>query len=133
MKKYQSGSVAALSIKLPNGRNKFIRFDSQSNGKSIYITEDKDVMAGIESCARFKEGGILLIEDTEEKVKEPKEPSAPKATAGVLKTDFKEVKVASWEDAKNYLVEEEGVEGKRIRTQSQITAVAQAKGIHFIF
>lgn len=137
MKTYQSGSVAALSITLPNGRNKFIRFDSQSNGKSIYITTDRDIMAGIEGCARFKEGGIKIIADTEpkeqpKKVVTPTAPAAPKAE--LRKADeFKEVRVASWEDAKNYLVDELGINGKKIRTQSQIMAAAQANNIHFIF
>ena len=128
-----------MSITLPNGRSKCIRFDSQSNGKSIYITDDKDIMAGIESTTRFAEGGIVIIEDTEPKVEPKKEekpvkaaPAAPKAE--LKKADeFKEVRVASWEDAKNYLVDECGINSKKIRTQSQITAAAQANNIHFIF
>lgn len=133
MKTYQAGSVASMSIILPNGKNKFIRFDSLSNGKSMYSTDNKDIMAGIESSRRFKEGGIIITQDTEPKEGEKKETKPAAAPAGKLVTEFKEVRVASWEDAKNYLVDECGINSKKIRTQSQITAAAQANGIHFIF
>lgn len=133
MKTYQSGSVASLSITLPNGRSKYIRFDSMSNGKSQYRTTDKDIMAGIEGSARFAEGGIVIIEDTEPKnVKKVPVATAPKPIIKKAE-EFKEIRVASWEDAKNYLVEEVGINSKKIRTQSQITEAAQKNNIHFIF
>lgn len=127
MKTYQSGSVASLSIILPNGRSKYISFDSTSNGKSLFSTNDKNIMAGIESSRRFREGGIILVADDTPKETKKKDPIP------VKNEEYKEVQVNSWDDAKDYLVDELGIPTKSIRTQSQISAAAEANHIKFIF
>lgn len=126
MKKYQAGSTISLTLTLGKGKYLHIKFDSMSSGNSVYSSNSKAIQEAIENTEMFKSGYITIIEDTEAVVKKSKVEVNPKA-------EYKEVSVASWDDAKAYLVENLGISPSKVRTQSTISSVAEANNIHFIF
>lgn len=65
MKKYIANTVIALSITLKNGKSARVSFSSQTNGGSVFYTDDKDIQWALEHHYKFGKLFRLVYESKE--------------------------------------------------------------------
>lgn len=123
MKKYISKTGVAITIALPNGGHKRVSFTSQTGGGSVLYVSDPDVIAGLESHAKY---GKLFKE-----VSLPK-PKVAKPIDAAAKSDIKQVRAACLDDAKDYLSLHYGVSRTKMRSTKAIKDIAAQNKIEFI-
>lgn len=120
---------------------------------AYFMTKDPITQFVIENSKEFKKGFIVLVMQqelpgTHPRMAVPKQVAAPaerpvqstdtvdrpeggeKTEDGIQKT---QVKVASVEDAKDYLVEHYGIAGSKLRTRAACIAAGEENGIEFIW
>lgn len=133
MKIYRAYTDLSLSIVLPSGKSKYIIFNSESNGKSVYSTSSEDIITALEKNSNFGKSFYLEKSISDEKLKRQEE--MQKAVGGNInekKYPYTEVPCNSWEDAKEYLVKNYDVSPTKIKLPSQIQKAAQSFNVNFI-
>lgn len=94
---------------------------SQTGHGSIFITSDKELMEAIESSRLFHRSIFIFKTEGDEVAEEPEEEQR----------EYKVVTVDSPTDARDYLVENFGIDKKRVLNLKQIKTAAQKVGILF--
>lgn len=126
-KKYIAYSHVAVNVILPSsGKSVHVSFSPMTGGGSMFITNDKDMQAALERHSRF--GKLFKID-----VYYKDEPIQEEPVEEVPKTSTSTVKVASLEDAKEYLVNRYDISRTKLRSKKQIIEAAEANGIEFVF
>lgn len=128
MNKYRAKTNFSTSISLPNGKYKYIDFDPEGNGTSIYQTNSAVIAAALERNPGF--GKVFTLEYTDDPVEEAQKAEAPAPVKS--EKEYNEVKVNDYEEAKRYLIEELGYPANKVRTQSAILKVAANENITFV-
>lgn len=125
--RYISDSVISFSI-VPEGSKKSVRvsFTSHSNGGSTFSTESEALIKTLEKSDMF--GRVYRRANECVGIKVGVKPRTPKASAPVLKSV---PEVTTWQEAVEYLVENEGVDAGLLKTPSSILKVATDKGLKF--
>lgn len=125
--RYISDSVISFSI-VPEGSSKSVRvsFSSHSNGGSTFSTESEPLIKAMEKSEMF--GRIYRRASECVDVKVGVKARTPKAAAPVLKSV---PNVTTWQEAAEYLKENEGVDADLIKTPASILKAATDKGIKF--
>ena len=95
-------------------------FLSQSNGTSIYVTDDSNEIKVLEASDMFKNGLYKRVEGE----KDPKPVKEKKEELKVVK------KIATLQDAIEYLVNL-GVDATSLTTPDEIVKAATEKGVSF--
>ncbi|MBO7280546.1 MAG: hypothetical protein J6V00_05205 [Bacteroidaceae bacterium] len=115
---------SAMSVKFTGGT-----LSGYGISPAKFTTSDKIAQSVIENSALFKSGKIMLMAVYEE----------PGDKAGALadkkaetKVKLYEVKVASIDDAKEYLMEKFKISWTKLRTQDAIMQAGKANGVQFI-
>lgn len=90
----------------------------------MFITDDKDMQTALERHSRFGKLFKLDVYYKDEPVEEEPVEEVPEATTNT-------VKVASLEDAKEYLVDKFGISRTKLRSKKQIMDAAEAHNIEF--
>ncbi len=124
MATYTSKTSLSLNIVLPSGKSKHISFTPMTAGGSIFYTDSKDDMAGLERHPKY---GRLFVKEEERPAKKSsakKEKKAPAAEPTV-------VTVACEEDAKIFLCEKFGFSRTKLKLREQIIAAGKSKNIIF--
>lgn len=91
-----------------------------------FTTSDKIAQSVIERSDLFKSGKIMLLAVYEDANDKPVEKKAE------TKVKLEEVKVASIDDAKEYLMEKFKISWTKLRTQDAIMQTGKSNGIQFI-
>lgn len=156
MKKYLSSTVASLSVALQNGQTARVSFSPQTEGGSVFYTDDPELQWGLEHHYRFgklfhlvgescykkpiadaaaKKNAPKLKNASKKKPDKPKEPEneqqvEEEAEAADL-SEVKEVQVSDMDAAKDYLAENFDVVRTKLKTEEAITEAAQSLGIVF--
>lgn len=94
-----------------------------------FTTSDKITQNVIERSDLFKSGKIMLLMTYEEPGDKAEQSVEKKADA---KAKLEEVKVASIDDAKEYLMENFKISWTKLRTQDAIMQAGKANGVQFI-
>lgn len=125
-KVYKAKSHVSINVIMPNGKSRHVTFNSLTGGGSMYSTSDEDMQSALETHHNY---GVLykldkVVDETKVEVK-------PKAQPKVQEPEVKTVKVASLEDAKEYLVDKYGISRTKLRSKKQIMEAAEAHNIEF--
>ena len=132
VKEYRSKSTIGITINLPNGGTRRVSFSGNSEGKSVFYTDDKMVQEALERHARF--GSLFYLV---EKPKKPSKPAAPKrstedSSAPAEASDkIIHLPFVNLSDAKEYLADRFGVSRTRLRTREDIRKYATLNGVMF--
>lgn len=129
-KKYIAKSHVAINVVLPSGKSVHVSFLQLTGGGSVYYTDDEKLQKALVRHALY--GKIFRLDPTFKETMAPakKQSEEPLSTEG---SGLKEIKVASLDDAKNYLVETFGISRTKLRSKKQIEDAAAANGIEFSF
>jgi len=132
VKEYRSKSTIGITINLPNGGTRRVSFSGNSEGKSVFYTDDRMVQEALERHARF--GSLFYLV---EKPKKPAKPAAAKRNveepAGKEESADKIIHLpfVNLSDAKEYLADRFGVSRTRLRTREDIRKYATLNGVVF--
>lgn len=119
-------AIAGFSITvMAHGNRMHIRFEELSNGKSQFVTADKEVQKELEARASYGDifTGAVMETPVEE---EPTEETPAEATV-----EKKKVPVGSLAEAKEYLVQYYGLGRTQLRTKASILKAAEEHNIEF--
>ena len=130
----------SLSVGLPDGGNARVSFTPQSDGTSVYYTEDKDIQWGLEH--HYKYGKLFRVEEEPERGEDaltavgPQSGNAltavgPQSGPQSEEEKLREVTVSDMDDAKDYLSEHFGIVRTKLKREEQIREAAGAHGIVF--
>jgi len=117
--RYISNRNISFSLMIGNTSKQF-DFLSQSNGTSIYVTDDSNEIKVLEASDMFKNGLYKRVEGE----KDPKPVKEKKEELKVVK------KIATLQDAIEYLVNL-GVDATSLTTPDEIVKAATEKGVSF--
>ena len=125
--RYISDNVISFSI-IPEGSKKSVRvsFSSHSNGGSTFSTDSEALIKALEKSEMF--GRVYRRASECIDVKAGAETRASESAATALKNV---PDVATWQEAAEYLKENEGVDASLIKTPASILKAAEDKGIKF--
>ena len=110
---------------MPDGGNARVSFTPQSDGTSVYYTEDKDIQWGLEH--HYKYGKLFRVEEEPERGEYALTAVGPQSEEEKLR----EVTVSDMDDAKDYLSEHFGIVRTKLKREEQIREAAGAHGIVF--
>ena len=129
MRKYKAYTTVSLSVGLPDGGNARVSFTPQSDGTSVYYTEDKDIQWGLEH--HYKYGKLFRVEEEPERGEYAPTAFGPQSGPQSEEEKLREVTVSDMDDAKDYLSEHFGIVRTKLKREEQIREAAGAHGIVF--
>lgn len=126
IKKYKSKSSISVNVVLGNGKSVHVAFTPQSDGSSVYATDNADIQQALERHRRF--GRLFRLSATGEAG--AARPSAQ--TAGQeRKSGKRTVKVSDIAAAKDFLADTFGTSRTSLRSEKAILEAARQHGIEF--
>lgn len=147
-KTYKANTNVSINIVLPNKKNMHIAFTPQSDGSSIFVTDNAEIQNAIEH--HYKYGVTFRLRKVAGQVPKFKTPASAsaqatsdvevtEATAEALEdgetsctgTSLEKVKISDTSAAKDYLAERFGVSRTAMRSIKAIIEQATAHGIEF--
>lgn len=130
MKKvYKSKSDIAVSCLLPNKKSIHISFIAQSDGSSIYVTDNTEIQSALEGHYRY--GKLFrLVETINEKTAEEKAKEKAQAEAENAAKTIK-IKVSDIWEARDYIAETYSISRTKLRTEQAILNAAKEHNIEF--
>lgn len=118
-----------LSVNIVVGKsNQHVSFTPQSDGSSLYRTDDEGVQRGLER--HYKYGKLFrLVESTDDDTQEVE----ASAEVPVEEEDgLTAINVTDWDSAKDWLAEHTDVTRSQLRSQKSIVSAAAANGYEFV-
>ena len=128
IKHYKSKSTVSINAVLKSKKSVHIAFTAQSDGSSVYVTDNEEIQYALEHHHRFGKLFKLIGAESQETGKE-NSTSQKEASDGEPRTA--KVEVSDLSEAKNYLAETFGISRTVLRNKESIISAAKAKGIVF--
>lgn len=134
LKKYTAKTQVALTV-MKKGKPMHVSFTPVTGGGSVYYTNDEDVARALENHYKFKKlfrlaGAQSDAANTPAPVNIARTQPQP-AKQGDKKTP-KEMPFPSYEDAKDWLVEQFEFSRTKLKTQKDIEKAALQKGVKIV-
>ena len=119
----------SINVRLGSGGNMHVSFSPLTGGKSVLVTGDEQLQKALAQHPRygklFREDKSFAVEQQRQVEKAAKKEEEPK------KPTVNVVKVAAWDDAKEYLVEAFGISRTKLRSHIAIETAAAANNVKF--
>lgn len=136
IKTYKAKTSIGINVVLASKKNLHISFITQSDGSSMFITDNEEVQKALERHYRF---GTLFRLATTRSVSQPvqKEVESAREAAGETEEDTGKknekckIPMSDYGAAKEYLADTFGVSRTSMRSQKQILDQAALHGIEF--
>ena len=130
MKKlYKSKTSISINVMLKSKKSMHIAFTAQSDGSSVYTTDNPDVQYALEHHYKYGKLFKLVSTESEADIKAKKE--AEEAAANEKKDDIRKVSVSDLAAAKDFLADTFGISRTSLRSEKAIMEVAKANNIEF--
>lgn len=121
-KRYTSSARVVISVVTDNGGNMRLAFNPLTGGGSYFETSDEQLQKAIENNANYGKSFVGM---------EVEKQAAPAPVVKEEPKGPKQVKVASLDDAKDYLADKFGYSRTKLRSKAAILAAAEENGIEF--
>ena len=133
LKEYRAKSTIGVTINLPKGGTRRVSFSGNSEGKSVFYTDDKDVQDALEHHSLFGTlfrlvGASNVVEESPADMEETPHEEQPDDQGG---EDIIHLPFVNLSDAKDYLADRFGVSRTRIRTREDVKRYAAQNGVVF--
>ena len=127
---YKSRSSISVNVVLKSKKSMHVAFTAQSDGSSVYVTENEDIQYALEH--HYKYGKLFR----QESVEESDETNGANEVGGADESDdeggkVRTVKVSDLAAAKDYLADTFGLSRTSLRSEKSILEAAKAQGIEF--
>lgn len=129
IKHYKSKTSIAINVVLKSKKNMHVAFTAQSDGSSVYTTDNPDVQYALEHHYKYGKLFKLVSTESEEDIKARQE--AEKAAANEKKDEIRKVSVSDLAAAKDFLADTFGISRTSLRSEKAIMEAAKAHNIEF--
>lgn len=128
-KHYKSKTAISINVVLKSKKSMHIAFTAQSDGSSVYTTDNPDVQYALEHHYKYGKLFKLVSTESEEDIKAKKE--AEEAAANEKKDEIRKVSVSDLAAAKDFLADTFGISRTSLRSEKAIMEAAKAHNIEF--
>lgn len=128
-KHYKSKTAISISVVLKSKKSMHIAFTAQSDGSSVYTTDNPDVQYALEHHYKYGKLFKLVSTESEADIKAKKE--AEEAAANEKKDEIRKVSVSDLAAAKDFLADTFGISRTSLRSEKAIMEAAKAHNIEF--
>ena len=128
-KHYKSKTAISINVVLKSKKSMHIAFTAQSDGSSVYTTDNPDVQYALEHHYKYGKLFKLVRTESEADIKAKKE--AEEAAANEKKDDIRKVSVSDLAAAKDFLADTFGISRTSLRSEKAIMEAAKAQNIEF--
>lgn len=128
-KHYKSKTAISINVVLKSKKSMHIAFTAQSDGSSVYTTDNPDVQYALEHHYKYGKLFKLVSTESEEDIKAKKE--AEEAAANEKKDEIRKVSVSDLAAAKDFLADTFGISRTSLRSEKAIMEAAKANNIEF--
>lgn len=129
IKHYKSKTSIAINVVLKSKKNMHVAFTAQSDGSSVYTTDNPEVQYALEHHYKYGKLFKLVSTESEEDIKARQE--AEKAAANEKKDEIRKVSVSDLAAAKDFLADTFGISRTSLRSEKAIMEAAKAHNIEF--
>lgn len=130
MKKiYKSRTAISINVVLKNKKSMHIAFTAQSDGSSVYTTDNADVQHALEH--HYKYGKLFKLESVDDDTEAKADKEDTEAKTETSKDEMRKVSVSDAGAAKDFLADTFGVSRTSLRSVRSIMEAASAHGIEF--
>ena len=128
-KRYKSKTSISINVVLKSKKSMHIAFTAQSDGSSVYTTDNPDVQYALEHHYKYGKLFKLVSTESEADIKAKKE--AEEAAANEKKDEIRKVSVSDLAAAKDFLADTFGISRTSLRSEKAIMEAAKAHNIEF--
>ena len=128
-KHYKSKTSISINVVLKSKKSMHIAFTAQSDGSSVYTTDNPDVQYALEHHYKYGKLFKLVSTESEADIKAKKE--AEEAAANEKKDEIRKVSVSDLASAKDFLADTFGISRTSLRSEKAIMEAAKAHNIEF--
>lgn len=128
-KHYKSKTAISINVVLKSKKSMHIAFTAQSDGSSVYTTDNPDVQYALEHHYKYGKLFKLVSTESEADIKAKKE--AEEAAANEKKDEIRKVSVSDLASAKDFLADTFGISRTSLRSEKAIMEAAKANNIEF--
>lgn len=128
-KHYKSKTAISINVVLKSKKSMHIAFTAQSDGSSVYTTDNPDVQYALEH--HYKYGKLFKLVSTESEADIKAKQEAEKAAANEKKDEIRKVSVSDLAAAKDFLADTFGISRTSLRSEKSIIEAAKAHNIEF--
>lgn len=128
-KHYKSKTSISINVVLKSKKSMHIAFTAQSDGSSVYTTDNPDVQYALEHHYKYCKLFKLVSTESEADIKAKKE--AEEAAANEKKDEIRKVSVSDLAAAKDFLADTFGISRTSLRSEKAIMEAAKAHNIEF--
>lgn len=128
IKRYKSKSAISVNVVLRKGKSMHVSFTVQSDGSSVYLTENEEVQYGLEHHYKYGKLFYLVSARDAGEVKDEKQ----EAEADKPESKMRKVKVSDLAAAKDFLADTFGVSRTSLRSEKSIVEAAKEHHIEFV-
>lgn len=129
IKKYKSRSAISINVVLDSKKSMHIAFTAQSDGGSVYITDNKNVQNALER--HYKYGTLFKLAGVEDEVSKESQSKETQDTEQEEKNKKRTVKVSDIAAAKDFLADTFGISRTSLRSEKAIREAAEQHNIEF--
>lgn len=127
IKHYKSNTSIAINVVLKSKKNMHVAFTAQSDGSSVFSTDNPDVQYAIEH--HYKYGKLFKLTGVEDEEEQKAKKEAEKAAK--KKEEMRKVSVSDLAAAKDFLSDTFGISRTSLRTSDAIISTAKSHNIVF--
>lgn len=128
-KHYKSKTAISINVVLKSKKSMHIAFTAQSDGSSVYTTDNPDVQYALEH--HYKYGKLFKLVSTENEADIKAKKEAEEAAANEKKDEIRKVSVSDLAAAKDFLADTFGISRTSLRSEKAIMEAAKAHNIEF--
>ena len=128
-KHYKSKTAISINVVLKSKKSMHIAFTAQSDGSSVYTTDNPDVQYALEHHYKYGKLFKLVSTESEADIKAKKE--AEEAAANEKKDEIRKVSVSDLAASKDFLADTFGISRTSLRSEKAIMEAAKAHNIEF--
>lgn len=128
-KHYKSKTAISINVVLKSKKSMHIAFTAQSDGSSVYTTDNPDVQYALEHHYKYGKLFKLVSTESEADIKAKKE--AEEAAANEKKDEIRKVSVSDLAAAKDFLADTFGISRTSLRSEKAIREAAEQHNIEF--
>lgn len=129
IKKYKSRSAISINVVLDSKKSMHIAFTAQSDGGSVYITDNKNVQNALER--HYKYGTLFKLAGVEDETSKESQSKETQDTEQEEKNKKRTVKVSDIAAAKDFLADTFGISRTSLRSEKAIREAAEQHNIEF--
>lgn len=129
IKKYKSRSAISINVVLDSKKSMHIAFTAQSDGGSVFITDNKNIQNALER--HYKYGTLFKLAGVEDEASKESQSKETQDTEQEEKNKKRTVKVSDIAAAKDFLADTFGISRTSLRSEKAIREAAEQHNIEF--